>query len=296
MEITFLGTGSMVPTVQRNHCSFLLAYRDEAILFDCGEGTQRQLRKAKVSPAKITKILITHWHGDHVLGLPGLVQTMAACEYSGTLEIYGPVGSQAFFDRMFSSFVLDARIKVRVIEVKQGVFFENEFFSLEAAPARHSAYCVAYAFTEKDRRRINTDYLKKFGLQQHPILKELQNGRDITWKGSAIKADDATFVVKGKKIAYITDTLLCSSLVGIAQNADLLVCEATLADDMKDKAAISKHMTSSQAASIARDANVTKLVLTHFSPRYKSVAQILREAKKIFRNTSCAKDFMRISL
>lgn len=295
MEITFLGTGAMVPTAERNHCSFLLTYRDEGILFDCGEGTQRQLRKAKISPAKITKILITHWHGDHVLGLPGLVQTMAACEYSGTLEIYGPAGSKDFFARMFSSFVLEERIHVRVNEVNEENFFENEFFMLKALPVRHTTRCLAYAFIEKDRRRINLEYLKKFELQRHPILKNLQEGKDIEWKGNKIKADDATIVVHGKKIVYIADTALCENLAKIAKDADILVCESTLADDLKDKAEVSKHLTGSQAAGIAKEAGVKKLVLTHFSPRYKSVAHIRHEAKKVFKNVSCAKDFLKIS-
>ncbi|MDI6737363.1 MAG: ribonuclease Z [Nanoarchaeota archaeon] len=296
MEITFLGTGAMVPTVERNHCSFLLEYRDEAVMFDCGEGTQRQLKKAKISPAKITKILISHWHGDHVLGIPGLIQTMAACEYSGKLDIYGPIGSKEFFSRMFNSFILDAKISVSVHEVNEGIFFENEWFSLEAKSLRHSSRCLAFAFIEKDRRRINMDYVKKFGLQQHPIMKELQNGKDIEWKGNKIRADDATFVVKGKKIVYVADTAPCRNAVDIARNADILVCEATLAEDMRGKAEISKHLTSSQAGEIAKQASVKKLVLTHFSPRYKTVTHIRDEAKKAFRNVSCARDFMKIKL
>lgn len=296
MEITFLGTGAMVPTAERNHCSFLLEYRDEGIMFDCGEGTQRQLKKAKISPAKITKILISHWHGDHVLGIPGLIQTMAACEYSKTLDIYGPIGSKEFFSKMFNSFILDAKISVKVHEVNEGVFFENEWFKLEAKPLRHSSRCLAFSFIEKDRRRINMDYMKKFALQQHPIMKELQNGKDIEWKGNKIKADDATFVVKGKKIVYVADTALCMGAVDIAKDADILICEATLAEDMKDKAEISKHLTSSQAGEIAKEAGVKKLILTHFSPRYKTVTHIRDEAKKVFKNVSCAKDFMKIKL
>lgn len=296
MELTFLGTGAMVPTIERNHCSFLLEYRDEAIMFDCGEGTQRQLKKARISPAKITKILLTHWHGDHVLGLPGLIQTMAACEYSKTLDIYGPAGSKDFFSRMFNAFILETRISVRVHEIRDGAFFENQFFILQAIPLRHSSPCLAFAFIEKDRRRINMDYMKKFSLQQHPILKEIQQGRDIEWKGNKIRADDASFVVKGKKIVYVADTAVCKNAVEISKEADILICESTLAEDMKDKAEISKHLTSSQAAEIAKEANVKKLILTHFSPRYKNVSYMKEEAKKIFRNVSCAKDFLKLTL
>src|SRR3989339_74316 len=126
MELIFLGTSSMVPTKERNHTSILLTYKSDGILFDCGEGTQRQLSIAGIKPSKINKILITHWHGDHILGLPGLIQTLAAQEYSGSLEIYGPKGTKKFMDKMFEAFIFDKHIDIKIKEVGDGIFFEND--------------------------------------------------------------------------------------------------------------------------------------------------------------------------
>ena len=129
MELTFLGTGSMVPTTKRNHSATFFSYKNQGILFDCGEGTQRQFRIARLKPSKITKILITHWHGDHVLGLPGLLQTMATSGYTGTVELYGPKGSKAFLKKMMSSFKVEVKVKVKVKDVIKGVFFENDLWT-----------------------------------------------------------------------------------------------------------------------------------------------------------------------
>jgi len=161
---------------------------------------------------------------------------------------------------------------------------------------KHSAPCLAFAFVEKDRRRINVEYVKKFGLERHPILGRLQKGEDIEWKGKTIKAEDATIIRKGRKLAYVTDTRPCRNAVQIAMGADLLICEATLAADMEEQADVSGHMTSIQAAEIARDAGAKKLVITHFSQRYKSVSKLEEEAKKVFPDTSAAADFMKLKI
>ncbi|MBN2112208.1 MBL fold metallo-hydrolase, partial [Candidatus Woesearchaeota archaeon] len=137
MEIVFLGTSCMVPTKERNHSAFFLSYKAEGILFDCGEGTQRQLKIAGIKPQKVTKILLTHWHGDHVLGLPGLIQTLGASEYSKTLEIYGPKGTSKHIKAMFEAFVFDKPFEMKVKEVAGGKFFENADFILEAKPLKH---------------------------------------------------------------------------------------------------------------------------------------------------------------
>jgi len=296
MELTFLGTASMVPTTERNHSATFLSYNTHGILFDCGEGTQRQFRFAKLKPSKITKILITHWHGDHVLGLPGLLQTMASSGYVGTLELYGPKGSKAFLKKMMSSFKVEAKVKVKVKDVTKGVFFENDDFILEALPTKHSVPGLAFSFTEKDKRKINLKYLKKFGLAKNPILRNLQKGKDIVWQGKKIKADKATILIKGKKVTYITDTKYFDGLVSLALNSDLLICESTLADEFKERAIKCCHMTSSQAASIAKKAKVKKLFLTHFSQRYKSVSLLKQEAKKTFKNVDTAKDFLNVKV
>ncbi|MBT4174519.1 ribonuclease Z [archaeon] len=295
MEITFLGTTSMVPTKDRNHSAILLAFKDEKILIDCGEGTQRQLRMAKIAAPRITKILITHWHGDHVLGLPGLMQTLIANDYNKDLEIYVPEGTKDNFKKMFGFFVLRGdTIRHKVIEVPEGKFFESEDFELHAFKVDHTSSSVGYVFKEKDRKRINLQYLKKFGLKQNPILKKLQQGKDIVWEGKKIKVKDATVPVKGKKISFVLDTKYFAGLVKPVKDSDILIAESTYLDDMKKVAVERKHMTAQQAGSLAKKAKVSELYLTHFSQRYQDLKLFLDEARKEFKNVKVARDFLKV--
>ena len=296
MKIKFLGTSSMVPTKDRNHTSILLTYNAENILIDCGEGTQRQLKIANINPCKITKILLTHIHGDHTLGLPGLIQTLGANNYQKTLEIYGPKNTRNFIDNILKTFHLENKIKLTTTEIDKREFLETKEFYLEALPLKHSTYTLAYSFTEKDKRKINLSYTKKFDLTKHPLLGELQRGKDITFKGKKITADKATILKKGKKISLIFDTELTQNCIEISKNADLLIAEATYESDLEEKAKEYQHLTSEQSALIAKKARVKALILTHFSQRYKTPDQSLKEAKKIFKNTQAAKDFLEINI
>lgn len=282
----------MVPTKERNHTGILLTYKNENILVDCGEGIQRQFRIAGVSPTKITKLLITHWHGDHILGIAGLMQTLAANEYSKVLEVYGPRGTKEFFAKLWDFFVPYKKVGYVVRDIDAGVFFEDKELLLESAMLRHGVPCLAYKIIEKGRRKINLGYLKRYGLQKHPILKQLQEGKDIEWKGKKISVCDATSFVKGKSVAILLDTQFCDAAIEIAKGSDLLIAEATYSSDFEDKAIERKHLTSGQSALIAKKANVKKLILTHFSQRYKELQPILNDAKKIFHQVSLAKDFM----
>jgi len=293
MEIVFLGTSSMVPTADRNHQAILLNHKAEHILVDCGEGTQRQFRKAKISPAKLTKLLITHWHGDHVLGIPGLIQTLMANQFTGTLEVYGPRGTKKYFAKMMDAFVMRGdMIDLKIKEVKEGKVCEDRDFIIEAFKLEHGN-CYGYTFIEKDRRKIN---LEKHGLKSDPILKDLQQGKDIVWKGKKIKAKDATTLIKGKKVCFVSDTGKSDNIVKFCKNADLMICEATLMHDLKEVAKERNHLTSVQAAGLAKKAKVKKLVLTHFSQRYSNVKSLIKEAKEKFNEVSAAKDFLKISL
>lgn len=297
IKLTFLGTGSMVPTKDRNHIAVLISYKNENILVDCGEGTQRQLKFADISPTKVTKILISHWHGDHVLGLPGLMYSLAANEYSKTLEIYGPKGTKEFMFHLLKGFAYKNRIDYKIHEIGEGVFFESKDFKLEAKRLVHTAPCFGYAFVEKDRRNIDVDYLRKnYNFSRHPVLRDLQAGKDITWKGKKIKASKATKITKGKKLVFVSDTAYCKSAVDLAKDADLLVCESTYLNELEEKAEDYKHLTTKQAADIAKKAKVKKLILTHFSQRYKTVKDIEKEAKSVFKNSFCAEDFMVLEL
>ena len=291
MDIIFLGTSSMIPTKSRNQLSILLKYKDEGILFDCGEGTQRQLKIIGIPPTKITKILVSHWHLDHVLGLPGLITTLGASNYNKKLKLYGPKNSRRFIENMFKAFIQHQPIDIEVIEIKKQRIFENNDFYIESLPMKHGIACFGYSFVEKDRRKINLSYLKKFGLKQHPILKKLQHGEDIEWKEKTIKAELATETVKGKKITFITDTLPNENIIKLAKDSDILICESTHTKEVGEKTEKYKHMTAEQAAELAKKSRAKKLVLMHFSQRYKTTEPFIKEARKVFKNTIAAEDF-----
>jgi len=296
IEITFIGTSSMVPTKERNQSSVLISYKNHGIMVDCGEGTQRQLKILGIPLTKVTKILITHWHGDHVLGLPGLIQSMSASDYNKTLEIYGPEGTKKRFDAMFSAFIFDKKMEITIQEISDGNFFENDDIVLEAMKLEHGIETLGYNFIEKDRTKIDIKKVKKFGIPEGPLLGMLQENKTIEWKGKMISPKEATYVLKGKKITIIADTSLCSSCYKLAKNADLLVCEATYSSKLEEKGEAYGHMTAKQAALIANKSNAKKLVLTHFSARYKDDNEIKEDAKNFFDDVVCAYDFMKVRI
>ena len=296
MQITFLGTSSMVPTKERNQIAVFLSYGSEGILFDCGEGTQRQFKIAGISLTKVTKILISHWHGDHVLGLPGLIQTLSSMDYGGKLEIYGPAGTKKRMEKMFEAFVFDKRLNFAVNEVKNGIFFENSEFQLEAYQMEHSIETLGYRLVEKDKIKIDMKKVKKFNIPHGPLIGKLQQGKTIEHNGNKISPDDVGFVENGKKVAYVTDTVVCDNCYKVADNADLLISEATYSSKLVGKSEEYGHMTAKQAAQIANKSNAKQLVLIHFSARYKNTQELEEDARDIFDNVICANDFMKLEL
>jgi len=296
IEVVFIGTSSMVPTKERNQSSVLISYKNNGILIDCGEGTQRQLKIGGIALTKITKILISHWHGDHTLGLPGLIQSMSASNYNKTLEIYGPKGTKKHFNAMFKAFVFDKKMNIDIKEIKEGKFFENSDFILEAARLDHGIETLGYNFIDKDRRKIDIKKIKKLGVPEGPLLGKLQDNKSIDWRGKKITPKETTYLVRGKKITIIADTILCDSCYKLAKDADLLICESTYSSKLEGKGEEYGHMTAKQAALVASKSNVKKLVLTHFSARYKDLGEIKEDAKNFFDNVICAYDFMKIKL
>lgn len=296
MQVTFLGTSAMMPTKERNPSAVFLSYKTEGVLFDCGEGTQRQLKIAGININKITRLLLSHMHGDHMLGLPGLVQTLGAGNYNGVLEICCPKGAKMQIEALFNAVVFDFRIRCRITEVWDGIFFEGKDFLLEAKPLHHKIPCVGYAFVEKDKRKIDIGKVKKFGIPEGPLIGELQNGKSVMYKGKKVQPDDVSHSVKGRKLAFITDTVYCKNAVLLAKDADLLICEGTFAHGLEDKAHEYMHLTSREAGQIASQAGAKKLVLTHFSARYKTTHDVEEDAKTVFPEVVCAKDFMRITV
>ncbi|UZE93832.1 MAG: ribonuclease Z [Candidatus Pacearchaeota archaeon] len=299
MEVIFLGTSEATPTAKRSQLAMLLKYKNENILIDCGEGTQRQFKIARISPMSITRILISHWHGDHILGLPGLLQTFTLNNYSKTLKIYGPKGTKRFMDLLLKIFIFKQRIKTEVHEInRDGKIIDAKDFYIEAYKMKHFIPCLAYRFIEKDKRRIDINFIKKLGMRPGPLLGKLQQGKSITFKGRRIRARDATKIKKGRKIAFIVDTLFNKNCIKVAKDTDLLVSESTFLESMHlDKAKERGHLTAKQAATIAKKARSKRLILIHLSQRYaKDPRPVLNEAKKVFKKSELAEDFMRIKL
>jgi ribonuclease Z len=296
MEITFLGTSSMVPTKERNHSGLFIKYDTEGILIDCGEGTQRQLKIAGIKPSKVTRVIISHWHGDHVLGLPGLIQTLAKTSYDKKLHIYGPKGSSKRIKKMLEVFEFDNTLDMEVHEIRKQKFLDAKKYSIKAYQLSHGVPTLAFRFEEKDRRRIKTDYIKKIGLRPGPLLGKLQAGHTIEFKGKKITPREATYTVKGKIVAYIADTEPCKNCITAAKDADLLISESTYTTKDKEKAEGYLHLTTQEAAQIATQAGAKKLVLTHFSPRYKDLKEVEEDAKTFFKEVQCAHDFLKVHL
>lgn len=290
IEITFLGTSDAVPSVERNHSSVLLKYKDENILVDCGEGTQRQFKKAGLSIAKITRILITHFHGDHIFGLPGLLQSLSGQEHKRTLYIYGPKGIKEFMSKVLDTFLFHREYRIEIKEAS-GKFFETKDFCLNAEKMTHLIPCNAYSFVKKGRIRIDKCKLKKEKIPQGPWLANLKEGKDIIHDGKKYLAKKLTYKEEDKKVSFVLDTSFNKNIIPFVKNSDLLVSESTFSSDMEKIAGEYGHLTSKQAGEIAKKSNSRKLILTHISQRFeKEKNRILNESKKIFKNSVLAED------
>jgi ribonuclease Z len=325
IKLHFLGTSAQIPTANRNHTAILLSYNEENILVDCGEGTQRQFRKAGLNPCKITKLLITHWHGDHVLGIPGLLQTLAFSEYKKTLKIYGPKGTKRFIDEIFSIFGFKKEISVEVYEVgenfaesqksqnshkehfenssekkenrnysnfsKHGKFSDEEDFYLEAGRAFHGIPTNCYSFVKKGMVRIDKNKLKKMKVPQGKHLQDLKNMKDIVVEGKKYKWKELTYSDEDIKVSFILDSAYDKSFVQFAKDSNVLVCESSFDDELKEKAKEHMHMTAKQAAEIAKASKSKRLILTHISQRYEAdLKKLLNESKKVFKESYIAND------
>ncbi len=294
IKLTFLGTSDAIPTASRNHTSILLTYEGENILVDCGEGTQRQFRIAELNPNKITRILISHFHGDHIFGLPGLLSTLSFSGYNKTLYIYGPKGTKEFIKEMLRLFIFQQNFKIQVEEVS-GKFFENKDFYLEAESMTHGTPCNAYSFVKKEQIRIDKKKMKKSGLLEGPLVGKLKNGEDVLFNGKKFKSKDLTYREEGRKISVVLDTSLNSKIIPFVKNSNLLILESTFLENSekgKKLAEEYKHLTAKQAGEITKKSKSKKLVITHISSRYdKNPKFLVDEAKKIFKNSELAKDF-----
>ncbi|MBR9678231.1 MAG: ribonuclease Z [Nanoarchaeota archaeon] len=298
-EIIFLGTSSGIPTKTRNHASVYVRRKGDYFLFDIGEGTQRQMKIAGVSPMRVNDLFITHWHGDHVLGLGGFLSSCSLEDRATPLMVYGPEGTKKSFEHYFKAipFKLNFEIKIKeVVSEKPVIIKDSEDYVVKAVNVRHGVPTLAFSIEEKPRRRINLEYTKKFGLTQHPLLGKLQRGKDIEYKGKKISVEKGTILVPGKKFVYVGDSGYCKELEDFVKDSDLLICESTFSEETAKKARSYNHLTAGKAAWMAKKQGVKRLILTHFSRRFASTRELEKEARKEFDNVVMAKDFMKIEM
>ncbi|NLE05607.1 MAG: ribonuclease Z [Crenarchaeota archaeon] len=298
--LTFLGTSAAVPTNERSLPAVLLSFGNEQFLFDCGEGVQRQIIKAKTGLHKPIKIFITHLHGDHVLGLPGLLQTMALLDRQRSVDVYGPVGVAKYFSCLRETLQFNLTFQVNIFEIqKPGIICDEKQYFFEAQNNNHTVNGFSYAFIEKPRPgRFDTKKAIEFGVPQGPAWSQLHNGQDYTLpNGKIVKSNDVTGPKrKGRKIVYSGDTKPSEAFIELASQSDIIIHEATFDDDLIEKANLDGHSTPSQAALQAKKAKAKQLILTHISARYTDDSSLLTQAQKIFPNTQVAKDFLVIAL
>ncbi len=299
MEATILGTSCMVPTKDRNVSGLYLEYQGEGMLFDCGEGTQRQMNIAGINRNKVCRIFMSHWHGDHVSGIIGLLQTVGNQNdnQGKVIHIYGPKETKLRMRHLLQTAIFDLKIELDINEFdpkRITTVCETERYLVKCAPMRHGIPCIGYMFIEKDRRRIDTAYLRKIKVPDGPHLQKLVDGKSIIHKGIKVDAKKATYLVKGRHFAVIPDTDVTPIVAMLAKDADVMVIESTYCSGHEDRAEKYRHLTAKQAALMAAEANVKKLILTHFSQRYDDMSPIEEEARTYFPNAVCAHDFMKI--
>ena len=285
IELTFLGTGSAIPTKRRNHLAMLLKYKSENILVDCGEGTQRQFRKAGLNPCKITKILISHWHGDHSFGLPGILNTLRLNGYNRRLEVYGPRGTKEWVRKYLD--LVGRRgddLDLEVVEVKGGIVFEDEDFKIEVFEVDHDCPAVGYSFVVKEKSRLDREKLKKLKIPNSPLMGELAKGKKVKIDGRVVDGKKLLYKEEERKVSFVMDTRYNSDIVKSVEGADLLVIESTYSSGesgelLRERA----HLSSVEAADIGKKAKVKGLALVHLSQRYEGIPKvILEEAGEVF--------------
>ena len=297
MELIFLGTSSALPTTKRNHSAIALKAFGEVMLFDCGEGTQRQMARIKLSPMKVDHIFITHLHGDHFLGLPGMIQSMAFRGRKNPLYIYGPEGMIKTVEHIKNLGYYALSYPIHVHEIKKGTILQTEEYLIECCPTHHSVLNLAYSVEEKRSPKFLREKAIELGLKPGPDFGKLQKGIPVEVNGVLITPDQVLGKErKGRRIVYSGDTKPCSEMVEFATNADVLIHESTYESSQETKALENGHSTTTHAARIAKEADVSELILTHISTRYRDSDSLRREARHIFNKVIMAEDFMTIDV
>ena len=297
MQIIFLGTSGTIPTKYRNLPAMVLKRRGRFFLFDAGEGTQIQFIKASLSMHKITDIFISHLHGDHIGGIPGILQSLSLLKRLKPMRIYGPTKLSAYLTAIYETMNFTLTFPVEIIEVNSGIIFDDTEFFVKCTPIDHKLETLAYGFFEKSRPgKFNIDKAEKLGIPKRS-WKKLQAGEEISINGKIIKPSDILGPERmGRKIVYAVDTRPCENVLNLSKGVDLLIHDGMFANDLLGKAIEGGHSTALEAAKLAKEAGIKRLILSHISSRYPNTENLLKEAQSIFSNVEIAEDLLIIDL
>lgn len=295
-ELVVLGTASQVPTRYRNHNGYLLRWDDEGMLFDPGEGTQRQMMRAGVSVNAVNRLCLTHFHGDHCLGVPGIIQRASLDRVDHPLVAHFPASDRDYFDRLRHASIFYDTVDVREEPVEaDGTVAVGAFGVLEARALEHSTDVFGYRIVEPDGRRFVPELLSRFGISG-PDVGRLDHTGSIRVGDRVVEVGQVSEVRPGQRFAFVMDTRLCDGVYALADGADMLVIEATFLTEDEDLARQYGHLTARQAAGVASECGVRTLVLTHFSQRYPDASgRYADEAAAVFSGEIVvAEDLMRV--
>lgn len=295
-ELVLLGTASQVPTRDRNHNGYLLRWDGRGMLFDPGEGTQRQLTRAGLSAASITQICITHFHGDHCLGLPGIVQRLSLDGVTRPIEVYFPASGAVYLERLAGSAIYHGGVDLRPRPLDGGETVDLGGLRLTCRRLEHSVDTLGWRLEEPAGRTMLPSLLSEVGVSGADIGRLGRAGTIEVEEGRTVRVEEVSVPRAGQRFALVMDTSMCDAALDLARNADLLLCEATFLSEDADLAQKYKHLTATDAARLARDAGARRLVLTHFSQRYASSERFGQEARKIFGDVIVGKDLTRVSV
>jgi ribonuclease Z len=289
MRVWTVGTSSAVPTAERGLPANLIEFNGERILFDCGEGTQRTLMKEKLGIMKIDKIFISHWHADHFSGLLGLIQTLELEGRDRPLYIYGPPRTEEFTERILDTGYFNRSYDIYAEDLVEGDEIVGECYMVRPFEVDHGVNAFGFSFEEDKSVKANKSKMKELGLEDSPKIGKLKEGEAIEWDGETVRPEEVVEEVPGRKVVYSGDTAKTENLANYAEEADLLIHEATCLHEMIDER--KGHTSALQAGEIAAEAEVEKLVLTHFSRRYMNKENELREeASEKFENVELAEE------
>ncbi|MDD1757466.1 MAG: ribonuclease Z [Methanotrichaceae archaeon] len=299
LTVTFLGTAGSLPTPERNPSAIMINREGELILLDCGEGTQRQMMRARTGMMRLNYIFITHLHADHILGIPGLIETMAFQGREQPLVIAGPVHTIELVEKLSSICFLARDFDVRAMDLEPGEVIRMKGYQVESLETHHSVPSLGFSLVEDQRLgKFNRDAAVALGIPSGPSFGKLQRGQSIKINSILIQPEQVMGQSRpGRKIVYSGDTRPCWAVELASCNADLLIHDGSLADDMAEWARETKHSTAGEAARLAKRANVRQLVLTHISPRYsEDLTPLLKDSRSIFENTLLAEDLMKLDI